>query len=272
MKNKMPKIVEFFIFIFEDIERTDFWGICTQMSFYLLMSFFPLLLFLINFVGRFIVQFQNYLFDLLEKYLPQLSYEYVRNLVEVLTQNIGANPYFLILFTFLFATLAARAIMIGMNQNYGHPETRSHLKIWLLSFLFTLLFAIAIILIIIAYLFSESITALILTQLGINHSYIFLMSIFSFGFSLIISVLVFNCVYILAPDKRVKFRHGFPGAVFSAIGLNIGFRIFLMSINHSTKYTLLYGGLGGLFALLVVIYFICVILNLGGKINVFFSR
>ena len=265
MKNKTSKLTEFIIFMAEDMDRTDFWGICAQMSFYIIMAFFPLIIFLINFVGRFIVQFKDYLFDILKEYLPQLSYDYVRTLIDTLTKNLADNNY-------IFATLAARAIMTGMNQNYGNHESRSHLKIWLLSFLFTILFAISIILIISAYVFSEAISEYILVRLGIDQFNIILMNIFTFIFSLVTSIFLFTCVYVLAPDRHLKFIQGLPGAVFSTLGINIAFRIFLMFMNHSTKYTLLYGNFGGLFALLVGIYFVCVILNLGGKINVFFSR
>ncbi len=272
MKNKTSKLTEFIIFMVEDMDRTDFWGICAQMSFYIIMAFFPLIIFLINFVGRFIVQFKDYLFDILKEYLPQLSYDYVRTLIDTLTRNLADNNYILVLFTFFFATLAARAIMTGMNQNYGNRESRSHLKIWLLSFLFTVLFAISIILIISAYVFSEAISEYILVRLGIDQFNIILMNIFTLVFSLVTSIFLFTCVYVLAPDRHLRFVQGLPGAVFSTLGINIAFRIFLKFMNHSTKYTLLYGNFGGLFALLVGIYFVCVILNLGGKINVFFSR
>lgn len=35
------KLVKLINFIREDFEKTDFSGICTQMSFYLLLAFFP---------------------------------------------------------------------------------------------------------------------------------------------------------------------------------------------------------------------------------------
>ncbi|MEG2897494.1 MAG: YihY/virulence factor BrkB family protein [Eubacterium sp.] len=270
MKNKKLVLFDFIAFVIKDVERTDFWGICAQMSFYLLMAFFPLIIFLINFIGRFILKFKEYLFDVLKTFLPNLSYNYVVNLINILIQDLDNNNYVLLAITFFFATLAARAIMTGMNQNYGNIENRSPLKILLLSFLFTFLFAIVLILIIITYLFSEAISLQVLNNFGIDHVTLNIMNIFTFIFTLIISAFLFNCIYILAPNKRLPFKQGFPGAIFATIGLNIVFRIFLIFINNSPKYTILYGNLGGLFALLVGIYFICVILNLGGKINVYF--
>ena len=58
------KMVKLLFFLMEDFEETDFSGICTQMSFYLLLAFFPLLLFLISFIGNFIKPFESYLYDI----------------------------------------------------------------------------------------------------------------------------------------------------------------------------------------------------------------
>src|SRR5665647_370224 len=128
------KIAKLGFLLMEDFEKTDFQGICSQMAFYLLMAFFPLLIFLISFVGKFVNQFATYLDQILLAFLPDLSYAYVFDLLASLTSQISDSNYFLILISFFFATLAARAIMTGLNQTYGSAETRSHLKIWILSF------------------------------------------------------------------------------------------------------------------------------------------
>lgn len=265
------KIVKLGFFLQEDFEATDFSGICTQMSFYLLLAFFPLLLFLISFIGNFIKPFETYLYDILKVYLPDLSYQYVTNLLDNITSEISNSNYILVLMTFLFSSLAARAIMIGLNQTYGGEETRSLPRIWLLSVLFTLLFALAIILVITAYIFSADLGAVIFKQFGIYTYYYPFLRIFALVFTWSISILIFNMIYMLAPAQQIKFSEGLPGALFAMFGLNIAFRVFTWFINHSSKYSTLYGNLGGLFALMVAIYFICVILNLGGKINCYWS-
>lgn len=265
------KIVKLGFFFQEDFKNTDFSGICTQMSFYLLLAFFPLLLFLISFIGKFVKQFESYLYDILKIFLPNLSYDYVTNLLNTLTSQISTSNYGLIIISFFFSSLAVRAIMIGLNQTYGRKETRSLPGIWLLSFLFTLLFALAILLIVIAYIFSADVGAVIFKQFGIYTYYYPFLNFFVTIFSVSVSTLIFNMIYILAPAQRLKFADGLPGALFAMLGLNIAFRILTWFINNSSKYSTLYGNLGGLFALMVGIYFICVILNLGGKINCYLS-
>ncbi|WP_296559309.1 YhjD/YihY/BrkB family envelope integrity protein [uncultured Acetobacterium sp.] len=265
------KIVKLLFFLREDFEATDFSGICTQMSFYLLLAFFPLLLFLISFIGNFIKPFESYLYEILKTFLPNLSYDYVTGLLNSIISQVSGSQYSLIVIAFFFSSLAARAIMIGINQTYGRIETRTLTTIWLYSFLFTILFALAILLIALAYLFSADVGAVIFTQIGLYTYYYPILSFFAIIFSWIISTLIFNMIYVMAPAQPLKFKNGLPGALFATLGLNIAFRVFTLFVNHSTKYSTLYGSLGGLFALMVAIYFICVILNLGGKINLYWS-
>jgi membrane protein len=264
-------LIKLWRWLLADFKRTDFSGICTQMSFYLLLAFFPLLLFLISFIGKFIRPFENYLYDILKAFLPSLSYTYVTGLLSTMTSQISDSSYGMILISFFFAALAARAVMIGINQTYGRRETRPLIKIWLYSFLFTLLFALAILLIVLAYILSADAGAVIFKEIGLYTYYYPFISLFAVIFSLAVSTFIFNMIYVWAPEHPLKFSAGLPGALFATLGLNVALRIFVWFINHSSKYSTLYGNLGGLFALMVAIYFICIILNLGGKINLYWS-
>ncbi|AFA47153.1 YihY/virulence factor BrkB family protein [Acetobacterium woodii] len=265
------KLIKLIFFLIDDFEETDFSGICTQMSFYLLLAFFPFLLFLISFVGNIVKPFENYLYEILNVFLPNLSYDYVTGLLNTITSQTTNSNFSLIIISFLFSTLAARATMVGINQTYGKEETRKLYQIWLFSFLFTILFALAILLIAVAYIFSADLGAVIFEKIGLYNYYYPLLSLFAVIFALVVSTFIFNMIYVMAPAQPLKFSDGLPGAIFATLGLNVAFRIFTWFINHSDKYSTLYGNLGGLFALLVAIYFICVILNLGGKINLYWS-
>jgi membrane protein len=260
LESKPAKLV---FFLMNDFEETDFPGTCTQMAFFLLLSFFPLLVFLISFVGRFIETFEDYLFDILRTFLPELSYQYVTNLLESMTQYHNNSKYFLILLSLFFATFAVRAIMVGLNQTYAQQEARSHLKIWGLSFLFTILLAIAVLFVLVAYFIS--------VDLGLSEYQASLIQMGAIFFSWTIAILLLNFIFTKAPSQSLRFKSGFPGSIFAFLGLNIAFRIFTLFINHSSRYSSLYGNLGGLFALLVALYFISIIINLGGKVNLYWS-
>ncbi|MGL4607520.1 MAG: YihY/virulence factor BrkB family protein [Eubacteriaceae bacterium] len=265
------KLFSFIFFLVDDFEATDFLGTCAQMSFYLLMAFFPFFLFLISFVGRFVTQFEDYLYAILKAFLPTLSYDYVVTLLTQLKGDFSSSEPLLVFLSFLFATLAVRAVVTGLNQTYGQTEKRSLLKLWIFSFIFTILFAVGILLVVITYVLTTDLGNFIYTYLKISENFRFIILIFTQIFFWSISTFLFCLIYATAPVNRLKLKDGLPGAIFATFGLNIAFRIFSFFINHSTKYATLYGTSGGLFALLVGIYFICVVINLGGKLNLYWS-
>lgn len=274
-KKKKPKkkptkqqVMAFIRFAIDDVYATDFFGICLQMAFYFLLAFFPMMMFLIGSIGGFLSEFKVYFFAFLKSLLPVLSYNYVVDLF-VQLQHSSSNLAAMLVITFFFASMAARAIMVGINQNYGNPETRSTLHIWLLAFLFTILFAVVLVLITAIYFVMDSMTASLLERTGLVAFNVPITQGMAVIFSLVASPFILDFIYILAPVERLPYRQGLPGAIFTTLGINIVVRIFTFFVNHSSKYTLLYGNLGGLFALLISIYFICVILNIGTKINLY---
>lgn len=258
--------------LMQDFDDTDFFGVCAQMAFYLMLSLIPMLIFLINFVGRFIVQFEASLNALLAQYLPEASYEYVIALISLIQEKNGSHYYLLLIFTFYFASLAARTIMTGMNSSYGFEQTQSKLMLRLRSMEYTLLFSIAIIFVFLAYIGSEYFLEIIMTNLQFESFTIDLTEILSKFFIIVISTLLLLVIYTIGPEKHFPVRSALPGALFASAGINFGFRIFVGLMNHSIKYAMMYGQYSGLFALLVVIYYVCIILNLGAKLNVYLSE
>ncbi len=231
------------IFVLQDLYDTDFLGICAQMSFYLLMSFFPLLAFINGFVGGFILGFEEYIYEILKSFLPDLSLQYILDSYTTLEQDInGTNYLFLILVTFIFATLAARAIMTGLNTTYGEIETRSQGRVWLLSIIFTILFAVALIIIFAAYLFSTGIGEFIFRFFKISGNDYNLWSILTIIFSFLVSAFLFDMIYIFAPAHKIGFTEGLPGAIAAPWVLMWPF-VFCWFLNVSSKYTVLYEAL-----------------------------
>ncbi len=263
------RLTDALLYIVDDLYATDFWGVCTQMAFYSLMAFFPMVIFLINFVGKIIVQFKEILYLFLKLSLPDLSYQYCVQLVDTLEGSLGESPTFLPILTFILASMAARAIMIGINQNYGTGESRRLPVVWFYAFVITFLFALSLVVAIVAYFILSDMCIALLTAMGLDTITSTFTQVFTSGFLMVILTLLFDLIYTLAPVKPLKLSQGLPGAIFCTLGIGIAFRIFVYFANHSTRYTMLYGNLGGLLALLVSIYLICVILNAGAKINVY---
>jgi membrane protein len=269
LKNNWKDLLSYIV---DDIYDTDFWGICTQMAFFFLLAFFPMIIFLVDFGSRFLLHFKQYLYDLLQMMLPNLSFNYVVQLTTSLEQNNGGDQFLLPVASFIFASLGAHAIITGINQNYRITENRRPITVIMLSFLITILFGVAVVCIIVAYLILSGFATGILTVLGLQTLVSLNTQVLTFFFSLAVLVILFDGIYALAPARRTSFQENLPGAILATLGVSIVLRIFVIFANHSNRYTLLYGNWGGLFALLVLIYFFCVILNIGSKFNLYLQE
>ena len=86
------------------------------------------------------------------------------------------------------------------------------------------------------------------------------------GASLLLSFLTFALLYWLAPNRQVRFRYLWPGALFAAFafeGLKYGFTIYLTNF---ASYEILYGALGGVVVLLFWVFLSANILIIGAEI------
>jgi membrane protein len=86
------------------------------------------------------------------------------------------------------------------------------------------------------------------------------------GTSLALTVLAFSLLYWLAPNRTVRFRYIWPGALLAALAfeaLKYGFAIYLANFGN---YDVVYGALGGIVVLLFWVFLSANILILGAEV------
>lgn len=84
--------------------------------------------------------------------------------------------------------------------------------------------------------------------------------------SLVLSFIAFSLLYWLAPNRSVRFRYLWPGALFAAVafeGLKYGFTVYLTNFGN---YDVVYGALGSVVVLLFWVFLSANILILGAEI------
>jgi membrane protein len=84
--------------------------------------------------------------------------------------------------------------------------------------------------------------------------------------TIVLSFLAFSLLYWLAPNRTVRFRYIWPGALFAALafeGLKLGFTVYL---ENFANYEFIYGALGSVVVLLFWVFLSANILILGAEI------
>jgi len=250
-------------FINDDLLSTG-----AQVTFFLLLSLTPFLVFLITLITYMpFVNFQDNI-EVLTAFMPANAYEILRDIInQIITNRSGTLLSFGMLFTLWLSTNGVTSLIRGINRAYDQEETRPFWKRRAVSLYFTIELAVAIILSLILIVFGKILGTQILHFLGFPDVSLEIWNYARYSIALITTILVLVSLYHNTPNRRLRFREVIPGAIVASIGWVIVSIAFSYYANNLGNYPKVYGSLGGIIALLTWIYLSSIIILMGAEIN-----
>ena len=250
----------------------DLAAMSAQVSYYLILAFFPFLFFLINLLS--FTPFPNRLLTSnLSLILPQGSALVVNN---ILVQTLEAKNTTILVLGMLGSLWAASrgmaAIIRGLNHSYGVKENRSFIKLIIIALMSVIGLTGIIISSFFMLVLGRIIGSYIFDLVGAKTLFYTVWTFLRYALSLILMVVTFYLMYRYLPNRRLNFNHIIVGTLFTTFGWILGSLVFSFYINHFGSYELIYGSLGGVFALIVWLYISTLIFLLGGELNVISSN
>lgn len=266
-KSRFQRCMNLLIHLVVKIKNDDIFALASQLAYYLILSFFPFIIFLMTLVGFSHLNSKQVL-EGLRGILPLSVYQLTKSTItEVFdfqyTGLLGVS-LFLSLWT---ASSAFRAVIKGINKAYNFKETRSFIKRSIISMSSILMLAITIILALALLVFGNVISRYLQDILPFYDALLVLWDLFRYAFIFILMIFIFASIYRLAPPKRMRWRDVLPGAIFSTIGWVIISYGFSFYINNFGNYSRFYGSLGAVFILMTWLFLISIIFILGVEIN-----
>ncbi|MEX0914918.1 MAG: YihY family inner membrane protein, partial [Wenzhouxiangellaceae bacterium] len=82
----------------------------------------------------------------------------------------------------------------------------------------------------------------------------------------LVTMLAFTLIFMVVPNRQVRFRHALAGAAFSALAFELSKRGFVLYISNFPTYEKLYGALAAIPIFLVWIYVTWVVILLGASL------
>ncbi len=265
-EKKMSKL-DLLIHLVVKIKKDDIFALSSQLAYYLVLSFFPFLIFLFT-----LISFSNLnaevILEALETMLPNSVFELTQNIIlEVLgTQSTGVLGVSLILAIWT-ASSGARAVFKGVNKAYNIREERNYVKRAIISFISTIGLAITVLLSLSLLVFGDVIGNYLIDILPFRQILIMIWNILRYGVILFILTFIFAFIYKYAPSKKIRWRDVLPGAIFATIGwviVSIGFSFY---INNYSNYSRFYGSLAAVFVLMIWLFLTSLIFMFGVEIN-----
>ena len=258
---------KFIIYFIVKIRDDDIFALAAQLAYYLILSFFPFLIFLLTLIGFSNLDSMEVL-GALRAMLPTSAFELIYSvIIEVIEkQNTGLLGASLLLVIWS-ASSAFRAVIKGINKAYGLNENRSFIKRAFIAIICTFALAFVILLTLVMLVFGGLIGDLLASYLPFPTVVYRVWNFLRYVLVVFMMILIFASIYRYTPYKMLRWREVIPGAIACTIGwlvVSLGFSFY---INNFSNYSKIYGGLGAVIILITWLYLTSIILIIGGEIN-----
>jgi membrane protein len=243
-----------------------------QITYYLILAFFPFLVFLINLLS--FTPFSNrLLFANFYKLLPHDTAALVNEMLVHFVQAKSTTFLFLGMFASLWAaSQGMSAIIRGLNHSYDVKENRNYIKRNLISLISTIGVSVMIIFSLFMIVFGRIIGSYVFDLIGEKTLFTIIWPFFRYGISLTFMLFTFYLVYKYLPNRPLKSNNIIIGTIFATFGWVSASLLFAYYVNYFANYEQAYGSIGGIFALIIWLYISTLIILLGGELNAISSR
>ena len=258
------------VFFWKSIYRGSITTRASAIAFSFFMALFPFIIFLFTLIPTIQAEhFQEELFLLIQQFIPPDVFKTIEVPLSEIINNTHKEWFSLGFFlALIFSTNGLASMMSAFDATVNSIYRRSWISqritaiimLFILSFLLTLAIALLIggqdliRLIENKGIFRDHFTVYILT----TGKWIIIVSLFFFAYSFL---------FYMAPAKKTKWRFISAGGTLSTLLSIVAFAGFTYYINNFSQYNVLYGSLGTILIVLLLIYLMSLILLIGFELN-----
>ncbi|HEY6188399.1 MAG TPA: YihY/virulence factor BrkB family protein [Pyrinomonadaceae bacterium] len=258
--------------IWQQFNEDDVFGRAAQLSYYFLLSLFPLLLVLVTLLGYFAEagsELRKSLLGYLGEVMPGSATELVqKTLEEISNQKGGGKISFGILAAIWAASNGMGAISETLNIAYNVKETRPWWKCRLITVGLTVALAVLILTALTLMFAGGKIADFLAATYGFSQVFTLTWKIAQWPIVLFFILISFSLIYYFAPDLSDQdWKWVSPGSVIGValwLLVSFGFRLYL---HYFDSYSATYGSLGALIIMMLWFYLTGAAILIGGEIN-----
>lgn len=256
-----------FVMLMNKVKKDDVFAWASQLAYYLMLSFFPFMLFLMTLAGLSSLSSSDVL-NQLRVMLPKSILELTQSTIEEIFDNQYTGLLGVSVLLMIWTSASAfRAVINSVNKAYDFKDERSFVKISIVSMIGILALALIMILTLIVLVFGNIISQYIENSQPIYEVISTIWNIFRYSFIFLIMILIFMGIYRFAPARKLMWKEVIPGSIFSTAGwliVSLGFSFY---VDNFGNYSRFYGSLGAAFILMTWLFLISIIFILGIEIN-----
>lgn len=242
----------------------------SAIAFSFFVALFPAIIFLFTLIPYIPIEnFQDELFLLMRDMVPEGAFSAIEETVkDILTRQRGGLLSLGFFMALIFSTNGFASIMTAFDASLHSFERRTWVGQRLIALLLLAIMSVLLTITIALITSGQSfINYLVSRDILKDHFTIYALTV---GKWIVILLLIFianSFLYWLAPAKRTKWRFISAGGTLSTVLSIATFLGFSYYINHFGQYNKLYGSIGTLLVILLLMYLVSMILLIGFELN-----
>ncbi len=268
----MKKVISYSKEILDEFQKDNVPILGAAQAYYYLLAIVPMLILLLSILPYLNIDPETVI-DFLQNVAPGGTVEtYRENIVNLVAQPKGGLLTIGIIGTLWSASSGVNAFIQSSNMAYNVEETRSFIKIRLLSILLTLGMIVTIVVTLTLPIFGDVLINFLQAFLGLPETTVILFQVLRWVISIVVMSVVLMALYHIAPNKTLPFKEILPGAIITAVLWQLISLAFSFYVSNFGNYSATYGSLGGIIILMLWFFITGIILMIGAEINVVHHR
>ena len=264
MSQPILRLIRAFI---KKINNDGISALSAHAAFFVLISFFPFVMFLLTLLSYF-PNFSETLPSVNLSFLPSaVSSMIVQAFSELSDRANGTILSVTVVLAIWSASRGILSIMRGLNSIHNIRETRNYIVTRIMATGYTIVFAVLLLVMILIFVFGNQLTLLLVERFPTLGDFALLIISFRTAVGISVLILFFLLIFISLPNRKTSFWCELPGAVLTATGW-VGFSfLFSFYVNNFSNYTAIYGSLTAIVLCMLWLYACMYILFIGAEIN-----
>ena len=255
----------------EDMREDAVSAYAAQAAFFIMMSAFPFIMLLLTLI-QYLPVTEEVLIVMAHNTIPAAFNGYVISLIE----EIYAKPSVTIISVTFVATVWAAsksflAIIRGCNSVYDIKETRNYLRLRLLASLYTIIFAVILVVTLAVMVFGNTIAMVIGEQIPVLREMAFFIISLRTAVGFGVMFLFFLGLYVAVPNRKGRVTKEVPGAILTSVGWISFSYLFSFYVDNFANFDT-YGSLTAIIFLMLWLYACMYMFFVGGEINVWLQK
>jgi membrane protein len=257
------------ITLLDECYKDDVLGHAAQLAFYFLFALFPMLIFLAALVGYLpIPHLLDRLIDYLSQVLPTMALVLVRQtLLEITRQQRSGLLSFGLVVTLWAASSGLHALIYSLNVAYGIRQMRAWWQDRLLAMGLTFGFSFLTIVALALVFFGGSLGTFLANEYHWGRTLRTGWTLLQWPMLVLFVLFGLELLYYSAPNRPMRWRWWTPGASFALLAWLLISYSFKWYVSRVANYTMTYGSLGSVIALMFWLYLTSIVILIGGEIN-----